>query len=256
MYQIYQKLNKKCMSKKIKIYYAEMIGCELYDMAKTISYDVCNLFEETDNESIYKSCPAWSHKAKRTFLIKSPLDMTFNLNDSSCIPGTFNISPKLESNNITQKGLQEIVELHENWYNEKKITIQLNIPRYVFWTDEKNIWMDLKSSALTPQRCNYRYVGGWFNISDWCRPASFAFDVIDKKQSIIIKRGDILNEVCFYSNNLDDIIILERSELSEKLYKNIENRLSLKNYIHNMSGKMLFNSQPVSKCPFLKVFKK
>lgn len=244
------------MSKKIKIYYSEMIGCELYEMAKIASYDVGNLFEETENESIYKSCPAWSHKAKRTFLIKSPLDMTFSLNESSCVPGTFNIIPRLESSNLTQKGFNEIVELHENWYGYNKITIQLNIPRYVFWTDESNVWMDLKSSALTPQRCNYRYIGGWFNISDWSRPASFAFDIADKKQPIIIKRGDVLNEVCFYGNNLDDIIILERSELTETLYKKIENRLSVKNYVNNMSNKFLFNSKSSSKCPFFKMFKK
>lgn len=244
------------MTKKIKIYYTEMLGCQLYEMAKSASYDIGNLFDETDNNSIYKSCPAWSHKAKRTFLIKSPLDMSFNLNESFCIPGTFNIVPKLESNNLTQKGFEEIVEFHENWYSSKKITLQLNVPRYVFWTDEKNVWMDLKSSALTPQRCNYRYIGGWFNISDWSRPASFAFDIVDKKQPIVIKRGDILNEVCFYSSNLDDIIVLERSELTEKLHKEIENRLSVKSYVKNMSGKLLFNSQPTSKCPFFKIFKK
>jgi len=208
-----------------------------------IGFEPITSFESGDNKSIYYSCPAWSHKAKRTFIIRSPIDL--------------NISVDVENqsiwvNNISQEKFNEwffLTFLNKGWCTKEKVTLQIGIPSFIFWTKHKNIWIEQKSHSLTSVNNNFSVVGGWFNLSSWTRPISFAFDIVDLSKPVVIKRGDPIYEICFYSTNLDDKIKLIKKDIPFETYIKLTKNVNLKEYISHISHKFIFKKQE-SKCPF------
>ena len=79
---------------------------------------------------------------------------------------------------------------------------------------------------LTAVKNNILCLNGWFNSSSWTRSLSFAMDVVDYTKPIVIKRGDPLYQVSFYSKNLDDSYKLVKKEPSEKLRGILKRELS------------------------------
>ena len=129
---------------------------------------------------------AWAHKAKEEFTIYAPRDLTLDIdfdNQSITSPNT---------------NLQQYVEPIQNW--EVTGMFQLHIPKIYLWTDAKNVWVE-ENCAVTSRHNNLTLVGGWWNLSEWSRLGSFAFDVVDKSQPVVIKRGDPLYRLSFYKEN-------------------------------------------------------
>jgi len=236
----------------IKIYYhqAENTQQTDYEYFSTspisldgVGFEPITTFETAYNKSIYYTCPAWSHKAKRTFIIRSPVDL--------------NISIDVENQSIWVKGIsQEQFDdwffptfANDGWCLKEKVTLQISIPMFMFWTKHKNIWVEQRSHSLTSVNNNFSVINGWFNLSSWIRPISFAFDVVDPSKPIVIKRGDPIYEVSFYSNNLDNKIKLIKKDLPYKTYIQMRKNVKLKDFISRISHKFIFKKQE-SKCPF------
>lgn len=97
----------------------------------------------------------------------------------------------------------------------------------------KNIWIEQRPHPTTSIKNNFICVNGWFNLSSWSRTISFAFDIFDHTQPVIIKRGDILFEFCFYSNDLNEGFILKKSEIPDSVINNSKRRTLLKDYSKN-----------------------
>ena len=91
-----------------------------------------------------------------------------------------------------------------DWCSDHAISIQLSVPRLIFWTKSKNIWVEQRAHPHTILN-NFIGIGGWFNLSTWKRGINVSFDILDDKKPVNIKRGDILYELCFYSNDLNDL---------------------------------------------------
>jgi hypothetical protein len=171
-----------------------------------VGYDLVSEYSEASKDAIYYPCPAWKHKSNRIYTVRSPIDLTFSVN----VPRQYISTP-----NLVQEQFNAYFEPTftgvGGWCSEEKTTIQLSIPRFLFWTKKKNIWMEQRSHPLTAIN-NFVCIPGWFNISNWTRPLSFAIDLIDSSKPVVIKRGDPLYQISFYSENQDDGFILKKSE--------------------------------------------
>ena len=137
----------------------------------------------------------------------------------------------------------------QEWYNENIVTLQFDIPKFLFWTNHKNVWIELKSHSYTASKNNLVSIGGWWNLSEWERPTSFAFDVVDREKKIIIKRGDPIQEVCFHTKSKNDVIKLVKKQPSKKILERTNKILGVKKYVKRLSNDLIFK-ETKNKCPF------
>jgi len=134
-------------------------------------------------------------------------------------------------------------------------TLQLELPRFLFWTKHKNVWIECKPHPLTAIKNNLVCISGWWNLSQWSRPTSFAFDIVDSSKPVVINRGDAIQQVCFYTNNLNDTFKLIKQQPPKDLIKRTVKNLKVKNYIAKYANHLIFQKQE-SKCPFSFLFDK
>lgn len=217
------------------------------------SFPIESVISNADKRTSYYECPAWSHKAKRTFIVRSPIDIRFDF-DFSKFKETGEVfvnSPHISGD--TYNVLTGPTYESPKWYltNPEKLVMQLTAPHFIFWTKEKNIWIEQRSHPNTSAKNNIVVVNGWFNISSWPRTISFAYDVYDHKKSVIIKRGDPIYEVCFYSKNIDDRFQLVKKEPPEDIKLKLHRNINLKRLSPTLSKDFMFGQQEKeSKCPF------
>ena len=212
-----------------------------------VGYEPISLNSYKTDKKIYHECPVWTHKAKRTFLIRSPFDIDFIVDTSNGY---------ISSNIQQQQIFDEIFLTHFShindtipWFTKNSATVQMDSPSFLFWTKNKNIWIEQKSHAMTSYKNNFTSVGGWFNISSWQRPLSIAMDIVDVKKPVSIKRGDVLYEVSFYSQNQEDSFYLVKEDPSDSLINKVSSNLLVKDFVKNIGGKIALKNQE-SKCPF------
>ena len=197
-------------------------------------------YSQVDSFLPYHKCPAWAHKAKREFTIYSPRDITLDVNFED------------QSISSPNTDIRRYVEPIKNW--EVTGTFQLHIPKIYLWTDAKNVWVEEKDCGTTSRENNILLVGGWWNLSEWSRLGSFAFDVVDKTQPVVIKRGDPLYRLAFYKeNDLTASFEMVKATPTLEQISMFEKRVNLKHLIPHLSSKLMFGSRP--KCPFINPFR-
>ena len=206
-----------------------------------------SIFKNANKESLYYECPAWNHKAKRTFVLRSPIDIELHID-----------YPNVTSPNLKQEQFSEWILSsfkNENWYSDNLSTLQFQIPAFLFWTKKKNVWFEMRSHPMTSVNNNFVTVPGWWCLSNWTRPTSFAMDVVDINKPIVIKRGDPIGEVCFYTNNFNDSIKLVKKIPDRSMIDEVVKRLRAKKYIKHAFDKLLFKKE-IKTCPFSFFWKK
>lgn len=194
--------------------------------------------KEIDNHSPkdtpFYDCPAWSHRAKREFVIYAPRDITLYVN---------NETGELQAPNISQEDF-------ERWVNVQDAqlpitTIQIPVPMFLFWTESKNIWIEQIDHPRTASHNNFTLVTGWFNLSSWCRPISLGVRLVDDKKPIIIKRGDPLYKIRFMKEgNFNKTFELVKSRPEPEVMLDVHKRVKAKKIIPYLSDKLIFG------CPF------
>lgn len=212
-----------------------------------VGFEPTRYIEEVDKNATYYECPAWQHKAVREFVIRSVRDMTLEIDT---------VNGVINSPNMRPDQFNKYIHQHRNFTDFN--TIQLPIPMLLCWTKEKNIWVELKPDPRTVLN-NFITVGGWFNLSEWTRPLSFAIDIIDNTKPVVIKRGDPIYKVCFYKEgDLTRNFMLEKGIPDMDMLNQVQKRIALKDVIPNISRTLLFGKkkESESKCPFAFLFKK
>ena len=199
-------------------------------------------YTSSSKNTLYSECPAWKHKSTRTFLIRSPVDIELQVD----VP-----SQRLIPINMSNQEfyIYTFGTVKDGWCTPETTTIQLSLPTMLFWTEQKNVWVESKPHWQTAVRNNITSVPGWFNLSNWTRPIAAAFNVVDTSKPIKINRGDVLYEVSFYPKNLDDGIKLEKCEPPKHLIDKTVRMGDVKNFLRHFSRKFLFKNSE-SKCPF------
>ena len=222
-------------------------------MSKTIHYaDVYKLGSKLVRTSdiiekgyVYQQCPAFTHKNERTFVGYSPIELVFSIERTSN-------GPLLS---IKDNSMIQFIDIDDRHINSPMPVFQLYIPKFLFWTHDDDVWIEQNDHPMTSLNNNIVGVPAWFNLSNWSRTLSVAFTIVNERKPVIIRKGDPLFRISFYSNNLDDDIILKQEEYSEEYKQSVETDLYARRDVKGYKHKLFDQTNKVGKCPFSFLFK-
>ncbi len=222
-------------------------------MSKTIHYaDVYKLGSKLVRTSdiiekgyVYQQCPAFTHKNERTFVGYSPIELVFSIERTSN-------GPLLS---IKDNSMIQFIDIDDRHINSPMPVFQLYIPKFLFWTHDDDVWIEQNDHPMTSLNNNIVGVPAWFNLSNWSRTLSVAFTLVNERKPVIIRKGDPLFRISFYSNNLDDDIILKQEEYSEEYKQSVETDLYARRDVKGYKHKLFDQTNKVGKCPFSFLFK-
>ena len=191
-----------------------------------------------DSGYVQNKCPVYNHKQSRTFVATSPIDFTLSID---------------RSNNKISCSRPELLEYDDEHINSPKPVIQLVFPKFLFYTEDDNIWFEFNDHPMTALNNNFIAISGWFNLSNWSRTSSTAITLVDEKRYVIIKKGDPLFRVSFYPPNLDDSIILKKETNTEVIHQWVD--AHSKKSEEDWRPRLFSKTKTESKCPFSFLFK-
>ena len=183
-------------------------------------------------------CPVHNHKQSRTFVVTSPIDFSLSID---------------RSNNKISFSRPELLEYDDEHINSPKPVFQLVLPKFLFYTEDDNIWFEFNDHPMTALKNNFIAISGWFNLSNWSRASSTAITLVDEKRCVIIEKGDPLFRVSFYPPNLDDSIILKKETNTEVVNQWVE--AHSKKSEEDWRPRLFSKTKTESKCPFSFLFK-
>ena len=191
-----------------------------------------------DPDYVHAKCPVHNHKQSRTFVATSPIDFSLSID---------------RSNNKISCSRPELLEYDDEHIKSPKPVFQLVFPKFLFYTEDDNIWFEFNDHPMTALNNNFIAISGWFNLSNWSRTSSTAITLVDEKRCVIIKKGDPLFRVSFYPPNLDDSIILKKETNTEVIHQWVDahGKKSEEDWRHRLFSK----TKTESKCPFSFLFK-
>ena len=111
----------------------------------------------------YRRCPCFNHKNERTFIVSSPIDYEFRVDEP--IDKNF---------------------LHYNQEHLDTLVFHLTTPHFLLWTHDDNIWLEANDHPMTSLDNNLIMVPGWVHLSTWPSKASIGFVVVDKDKPVTI----------------------------------------------------------------------
>ena len=191
-----------------------------------------------DSEYVQTKCPVHNHKQSRTFVATSPIDFTLSID---------------RSNNKISCSRPELLEYDDDHLKSPKPVVQLVFPKFLFYTEDDNIWFEFNDHPMTALNNNFIAISGWFNLSTWSRASSTAITLVDEKRCVIIKKGDPLFRVSFYPPNLDDSIILKKETNTEVIHQWVD--AHSKKSEEDWRPRLFSKTKTESKCPFSFLFK-
>ena len=187
---------------------------------------------------VQNKCPVYNHKQSRTFVATSPIDFSLSID---------------RSNNKISCSRPELLEYDDDHINSPKPVFQLVFPKFLFYTENDNIWFEFNDHPMTALNNNFIAISGWFNLSNWSRVSSTAITLVDEKRCVIIEKGDPLFRVSFYPPNLDDSIILKKETNTEVVNQWVE--AHSKKSEEDWRPRLFSKTKTESKCPFSFLFK-
>ena len=187
---------------------------------------------------VQNKCPVYNHKQSRTFVATSPIDFTLSID---------------RSNNKISCSRPELLEYDDEHINSPKPVFQLVFPKFLFYTEDDNVWFEFNDHPMTALNNNFIAISGWFNLSNWSRTSSTAITLVDEKRCVIIKKGDPLFRVSFYPPNLDDSIILKKETNTEVVRQWVD--AHSKKSEEDWRPRLFSKTKTESKCPFSFLFK-
>jgi len=187
---------------------------------------------------VQNKCPVYNHKQSRTFVATSPIDFSLSID---------------RSNNKISCSRPELLEYDDEHIQSPKPVIQLVFPKFLFYTEDDNIWFEFNDHPMTALNNNFIAISGWFNLSNWSRTSSTAITLVDEKRCVIIKKGDPLFRVSFYPPNLDDSIILKKETNTEVIHQWVD--AHSKKSEEDWRPRLFSKTKTESKCPFSFLFK-
>ena len=191
-----------------------------------------------DLEYAQTKCPVHNHKQSRTFLATSPIDFSLSID---------------RSNNKISCSRPELLEYDDEHINSPKPVFQLVFPKFLFYTEDDNIWFEFNDHPMTALNNNFIAISGWFNLSNWSRASSTAITLVDEKRCVIIEKGDPLFRVSFYPPNLDDSIVLKKETNTGVVNQWVEAHSKVTE--EDWRPRLFSKTKTESKCPFSFLFK-
>ena len=187
---------------------------------------------------VQNKCPVYNHKQSRTFVATSPIDFSLSID---------------RSNNKISCSRPELLEYDDDHINSPKPVFQLVFPKFLFYTEDDNVWFEFNDHPMTALKNNFIAISGWFNLSNWSRASSTAITLVDEKRCVIIEKGDPLFRVSFYPPNLDDSIVLKKETNTEVVNQWVEAHSKITE--QDWRPRLFSKTKTESKCPFSFLFK-
>ena len=187
---------------------------------------------------VQNKCPVYNHKQSRTFVATSPIDFSLSID---------------RSNNKISCSRPELLEYDDEHIKSPKPVVQLVFPKFLFYTEDDNVWFEFNDHPMTALNNNFIAISGWFNLSNWSRTSSTAITLVDEKRCVIIKKGAPLFRVSFYPPNLDDSIILKKETNTEVIHQWVD--AHSKKSEEDWRPRLFSKTKTESKCPFSFLFK-
>lgn len=212
----------------VKIYYFDFNQNKLGEQSLYRERDLY------DDNFVYTKCPVFNHKSNRTFVAFSPIDYELRVD-------------RANQRYLTDN--DDYLFYDKDHFNSPRPVVQLSFPKFLFWTENSNVWFEYKDHPMTSLNNNFVGVGGWFNLTNWPRSTSNSFTVIEEQTPVKIKKGDPLFRVCFYPPNLNSGVILKKISDSATINAIREQYLSRNNKKENWKTK-LFSKTGIKTCPF------
>ena len=194
-----------------------------------------------DHRFPYTKCPAFGHKRDRVFVGISPIDFEFNIDRSQKI--------------ISCTDSNLVDDLHQDFLNSPQPVIQFKFPRFTFWTQDDNVWLEMNDHPMTSLDNNLIMVPGWFNLSNWSRNCSMAFTIVDELKPVLIKKGDPLFRISFHSSNPDDNIVLKKETNTEVINQWVEVGAHSKLTEQDWKPRLFSKTKTETRGPFSFLFK-
>ena len=191
-----------------------------------------------DLEYVQTKCPVHNHKQNRTFVATSPIDFSLSID---------------RSNNKISCSRPELLEYDDEHINSPKPVFQLVFPKFLFFTEDDNVWFEFNDHPMTALKNNFIAISGWFNLSNWSRASSTAITLVDEKRCVIIEKGDPLFRVSFYPPNLDDSIVLKKETNTGVVNQWVEAHSKVTE--EDWRPRLFSKTKTESKCPFSFLFK-
>ena len=191
-----------------------------------------------DLEYAQTKCPVHNHKQSRTFVATSPINFSLSID---------------RSNNKISCSRPELLEYDDEHINSPKPVFQLVFPKFLFYTEDDNVWFEFNDHPMTALKNNFIAISGWFNLSNWSRASSTAITLVDEKRCVIIEKGDPLFRVSFYPPNLDDSIVLKKETNTEVVNQWVEAHSKVTE--EDWRPRLFSKTKTESKCPFSFLFK-
>ena len=182
----------------------------------------------------YRKCPAHQNQFKNTFVVCSPIDIEVNINKEETWCDI--VDPK----NIPKEVFNpRFGEEHESPY--PLFTFRMN--RLLLTAPgAKDIYVEQLDPILEWDRDrNIRIIEGNFNISKWTRPLEASYEQRNKNMTVKFKRGQPMYYFRLSTNDPDDIIVLNRVEMTKEMYKDCERCLQVKEFAPNKKLKFLYD---------------
>lgn len=218
-----------------------------------------HIVSERNKDVRYLKCPAVKDYYKNTFVIRSPIDLTFEIKRNEmgikyCV-----------THNYNQDFFNNFV--HERFTENTVPMLSMEFASYIFYSD-KSVLAEQTHPSLSMHNSEVArktsIICGTFDVSKWIRPFTYSFEVVDCKSPIEIKRGDPLYYVRF---NTKENVKLHRVMFDKDIKDVADACLSVKTFVENNSMEKNYSiikpfldfSKPKlfkgSKCPFSRWFK-
>lgn len=168
-----------------------------------------------------QSCPAVNQLESRYFEVTCPFDLRLRCEKNN---EAFEIYSVPDGTRVDEELIKQNLNLmpKDSWRSEDKPVIQIECP-YAFIADEEVFLTQLPpflsfNSSYWPGTL----IAGRFNIQNWPRTLSWAFEWHDLSKDLILKRGKPWFYVFFESDNPNNSFRLVEAEYTEDLrkYKN------------------------------------
>tara|TARA_B100000482_G_scaffold132154_1_gene96281 strand:- start:696 stop:1391 length:696 start_codon:yes stop_codon:yes gene_type:complete len=200
--------------------------------------------DKLDSEYSWSECPVLLHKQKRTFIVSSPIDYEFIIDR--------------EKEQISATDIS-LITYDQRGLNSPKPVFQLDYPKFLFWTDVDDVWMEFCDHPMTSYSNNFVATRGWFNLSNWSRMTSIGITMVDETKPVSIKKGDPLFRINFYPSNLNDYINLKKERDNNKLEELFETYFNKSGQSGNNSDRwkprLFTKTNKEIKCPVAMLFK-
>ena len=179
----------------------------------------------------YKLCPATVEVARNTFIVNAPFDLHFKMRSELKQIELF--GPTLPP--------EEFFYIRSDQHGETDTPLMSIYSHQLLLAEDNNVnimvtspWFEMNTNT------QFKIIPGRMNISKWWRALDFAFQLNTMDQEVIIKAGEPLFYVNFYTDNPDDVVVIKEIQLTTEL----------RTYVRMLTDSKFFQA----KCPLNKLY--